>query len=48
MKFIFYNDLRNNLILCMFYEVLGCVIALVVLPALVAVLRYTGWLCLKI
>jgi hypothetical protein len=28
MKFILYNDLRNNLILCMFYEVLGCVIAL--------------------
>ena len=25
---MFYNDLRNNLILCMFYEVLGCVIAL--------------------
>jgi len=25
---MFYNDLRNNLILYMFYEVLGCVIAL--------------------
>jgi len=25
---MFYNDLRNNLILCTFYEVLGCVIAL--------------------
>ena len=37
MKFILYNDLRNNLILCMFYEVLGCVIALVGVSALVAV-----------
>ena len=34
MKFILYNDLRNNLILYTFYEVLDCVIALVA-PALV-------------
>ena len=25
---MFYNDLRNNLIQCTFYEVLGCVVAL--------------------
>jgi len=26
---MFYNDLSNNLKLCLFYEVLGCVVALV-------------------
>ena len=34
MKSIFYNGLRNNLILCIFYEVLGCVIALVAVQRL--------------
>ena len=48
MKFILYNDLRNNLILCMFYEVLGCVIALVGVPALVAAQRCIVWVCLKL